>query len=77
MSVLKLKDQGVKKIKITLKKSLIGKIPTHRATVKALGLRKIGKSRIIDMSNNALVGMVKQVEYMLDIEVIEWNRTNF
>jgi ribosomal protein L30/L7E len=29
------------------------------------------------MSNNALVGMVKQVEYMLDIEVIEWNRTNF
>ncbi|GIX42837.1 MAG: 50S ribosomal protein L30 [Leptospiraceae bacterium] len=71
MSVLKLKEQGAKKIKVTLKKSIIGKKPDHRATVKALGLRKIGKSREIDMSNNALVGMVKKIEYMLDIEVIE------
>jgi large subunit ribosomal protein L30 len=71
MSVLKLKEQGVKKIRVTLKRSIIGKVPKHRATVKALGLRKIGRSREIDMSNNALLGMVKQIEYMLEIEVIE------
>lgn len=71
MSVLKLENQGVKKIKITLKRSTIGKIPKHRATVQALGLRKIGKSREIDLSNKALLGMVKEVEYLLNIEVIE------
>ncbi|MCS7204689.1 MAG: 50S ribosomal protein L30 [Leptospiraceae bacterium] len=71
MSILKLQDEGVKKIRVTLKKSLIGKIPKHRATLKALGLKKIGRSREIDMSNKALVGMVKEVEYMLNIEVIE------
>ncbi len=71
MSVLNLEKQGVKKIKVTLKRSTIGKIPKHRATVKALGLRKIGRSRIIDVSNKALLGMVKEVEYLLKIEVIE------
>lgn len=62
---------NVKKIKVILKKSLIGKIPTHRATLKALGLTKIGRSKIIDVNNKSLIGMVKQVEYMLDIEVAE------
>lgn len=71
MSVLNLEKQGVKKIKITLKRSTIGKIPKHRATIKALGLRKIGKSRIIDVTNKPLLGMVKEVEYMLKIEVLE------
>ncbi len=71
MSVLQLENQGVKKIKITLKRSTIGKIPKHRATVKALGLKKIGKSKEIDLSNKALLGMVKEVEYLLNIEVVE------
>lgn len=62
---------NVKKLKVKLKKSLIGKIPTHRATLKALGLTKIGRTKIIDVNNKPLMGMVKQVEYMLDIEVVE------
>ncbi len=64
-----LKAQGVKKIKIKLIKSPIGKIPSHRATIKALGLKKIGQERIIDIENKALMGMVKKVDYMLKIEV--------
>lgn len=71
MLVLELEQKGVKKIKVTLKKSLISKIPKHRATAKALGLRKIGRSREIEIKNKALLGMVKQIEYLLDIEVIE------
>jgi ribosomal protein L30/L7E len=29
------------------------------------------------MSNNALLGMVKQIEYMLEIEVIEWKQKKY
>ena len=32
------------KLKVTLVKSTIGAIPKHRATVEALGLRKLNKT---------------------------------
>ncbi len=63
--------QNPKKIKVVLKKSLIGKIPNHRATLKALGLTKIGRAKIIETQNKALMGMVQKVDYMLDFEVEE------
>jgi large subunit ribosomal protein L30 len=57
----------MKKIKATLKKSPIDKIHRHKLTLKALGLTRIGKSRVYTDSP-ALRGMLNQVSYMLLIE---------
>jgi len=56
-----------KTLKITLVKSPIGAIPKHRKTVEALGLRKL--NRTVELpDNDAIRGMVKQVEYMVKVE---------
>ena len=56
-------------LKITLVKSTIGAIPKHKATVAALGLKKIGKS--VEMPNNAATkGMVEQVRHLVKVEEI-------
>lgn len=57
------------KLKVTLVKSPIGAIPKHRATVAALGLRKLNKS--VELPNNAAtLGMVKQVSHLVKVEEI-------
>ncbi|MFN3603974.1 MAG: 50S ribosomal protein L30 [Leptonema sp. (in: bacteria)] len=71
MSLKEIIKSKPKKIRVILKRSMIGKIPNHKATLKALGLTKIGKQKMIDVNNKPLMGMVKQVEYMLQIEVVE------
>lgn len=58
------------KLKITLKKSKIGRIEKHRKTVDALGLKKIGDF-VIKEETPAIKGMVNQVAYMLDIEEVK------
>jgi large subunit ribosomal protein L30 len=60
----------MKKLKITLKKSLIDKQKKHKLTLKALGLTKIGKSRIFP-DNHAIRGMINQVSYMVEVEEIK------
>ncbi|MBW7858299.1 MAG: 50S ribosomal protein L30 [Leptonema sp. (in: Bacteria)] len=59
------------KIKVTLVKSTIGKKPDHRATVRALGLRKMWRSNIVDSNNPAVAGMIKKVSYMLRVEEVD------
>lgn len=55
------------KLKITLVKSTIGAIPKQRATVEALGLRKIGKT--VELPNNdAVKGMVWHVRHLVKVE---------
>ena len=57
------------KLKITLVKSTIGSLPKHRATVIALGLKKLHKT--VEMPDNACVrGMVNQVKHLLKVEEI-------
>lgn len=57
------------KVKVTLVKSTIGAIPKHRATVAALGLRKLNHS--VELPNNASTqGMVKQVQHLVKVEEI-------
>jgi large subunit ribosomal protein L30 len=57
------------KLKITLVKSPIGAIPKHRATVEALGLKKLHKT--VEMPDNAAVrGMIDQVKHLLEVEEI-------
>ncbi len=56
-----------KKVKVTQIRSGIGRIPKHRATLRALGLRKIGAVREHTLSP-VIQGMIKQVEYLIKVE---------
>ncbi len=57
------------KLKITLVKSTIGAIPKHKATVEALGLKKLNKT--VEMPDNAAVrGMIHQVKHLVKVEEI-------
>ena len=57
------------KLKITLVKSTIGAIPKHRATVAALGLKKLHKT--VEMPDNAAIrGRVQQVRHLVKVEEI-------
>ena len=55
------------KVKITLIKSRFGRIPKHRATIAALGLRKINSSKIFNFTPQ-IRGMIQQISYLLNIE---------
>ncbi|MBE5951350.1 MAG: 50S ribosomal protein L30 [Lachnospiraceae bacterium] len=56
-------------LKITLVKSTIGAIPKHKATVAALGLKKIGQS-VEKKNNDATKGMLQQVRHLVKVEEI-------
>ena len=57
------------KLKITLVKSPIGAIPKQRATVEALGLRKLNKT--VEMPDNDSVrGMIWHVRHLVKVEEI-------
>ena len=55
------------KLKITLKKSLIGRLDSHIATVNAIGLKKIGKT-VVQEDTPQIKGMIKKVSYLLEVE---------
>ena len=53
-------------IKIKLVKSLIGKPETHKKTIQALGLRKIGQ--VVEKNDTPQIrGMIHQVDYMVEV----------
>lgn len=58
------------KIKISLVKSTIGTLPRQRATVRSLGLRKIGSSSVQEKSP-AIMGMVKAVAHLISVEDVK------
>ena len=55
------------KIKITLVKSLIGRIPKHIVIAKQLGLRKINAT-VTHNDNPAIRGMINTIYYLVDVE---------
>lgn len=55
------------KIKITLIKSPIGAIPKQRATVVALGLRKLNSS-VVQNDNAQMRGMIHKVRHLVKVE---------
>lgn len=57
------------KLRITLVKSPIGAIPKHRATVEALGLRKLNKTVELP-DNDAVRGMIWHVKHLVKVEEI-------
>ena len=54
-------------LKITLVKSTIGAVPKHKATVAALGLKKIGQS-VEKKNNDATKGMIQQIRHLVKVE---------
>lgn len=55
------------KLKITLVKSLIGRLPKHIDTAHALGLKRI--NQVVEQYNTPTIkGMVNQISYLLKIE---------
>jgi large subunit ribosomal protein L30 len=53
-------------IKVTLKKSLIGRLDSHIKTANALGLKKIRDEKIHN-DTPQIQGMIKKVSYLLDV----------
>lgn len=54
------------KIKVTLVRSPIGKLPKHKACVKGLGLRRIG--HVVEVEDTPAVrGMINKVNYMVQV----------
>lgn len=54
-------------IKIKQTRSLIGKTPEQRKTMKALGLRKI--NHVVEHEDNAAIrGMIFKVKHMVEVE---------
>ncbi len=58
-----------KELKITLVKSLIGRLPGHIRTAHALGLRKMHSS-VIQRCSPTIMGMVKKLNYLLKVEEV-------
>jgi large subunit ribosomal protein L30 len=58
------------KVKIRMVRSTIGTLPKQRATVRSLGLRKIGSS-IVQEANPAIMGMVKIVSHLVTVEDVK------
>ena len=56
-----------KTVTVTLKKSLNGRLKSHKACVAGLGLRKIRQSRVLE-DTPAVRGMINKVAYMVDVE---------
>ena len=60
----------MKKIKVTLIKSLAGKKERHRRTIKALGLKKMHSS-VIKENNPQIRGMINRVSYMVKVNDVK------
>jgi large subunit ribosomal protein L30 len=54
-------------IKVTLVKSVIGRIEAHKATVKGLGLRRI-RHTVELQDTPAIRGMINAVSYLVKVE---------
>lgn len=59
-----------RKLKITLVKSPIGAVPKHRATVEAMGLRKLNKTIVLP-DNAATRGQIQQIRHLVKVEEVE------
>ncbi|MCK4492828.1 MAG: 50S ribosomal protein L30 [Methylococcales bacterium] len=58
-----------KKIAVTMIKSKIGRLASHKACLVGLGLRKINQTvQVIDTPENR--GMVNKIAYMVKVEEI-------
>lgn len=58
-----------KKLSVTMTKSKIGRLASHQACLKGLGLRKIHQTvEVINTPENR--GMINKISYMLKVEEV-------
>lgn len=57
-------------LRITLKKSVIGYDKRQKATVKALGLNKIGSSAV-HAESDSIKGMIRRIVHLLTVESLQ------
>jgi large subunit ribosomal protein L30 len=58
-----------KHLKVTLKKSTNKKLQSHKACVRALGLRRIGQT--VELNNTPEIrGIVNKINYLLKVEEV-------
>ncbi len=58
-----------KYISVQLVRSIIGRLPKHKATLAGLGLKKIHKKVIVE-DTACTRGMINKISYLLKIESI-------
>ena len=61
------KKAETKKLKITLVRSTIGQVPKNRATIAAMGLKKINQTVELP-DNEATRGQIQKVRHMVKVE---------
>ena len=60
-------DKLANTVKVTQTRSSIGRLPKHKATLRGLGLRRIGHT--VELEDTPCVrGMINQVYYMVKVE---------
>ncbi|MBN1541210.1 50S ribosomal protein L30 [candidate division KSB1 bacterium] len=59
-----------KELRITLVKSTIGSLVKHKATAKALGLRKMHAS-VVHADTPVIRGMINRISHLLKVEEVE------
>jgi large subunit ribosomal protein L30 len=60
----------MERLRITLKRSPIGRPQKHRKILRSLGLRKPNQS-VIHNNTPSIRGMLNKVSYMIDIEPLK------
>lgn len=57
-------------LRVTLKKSVIGYEKRQVATVKALGLGRVG-STAVHAENECILGMIGKIPHLLEVETLQ------
>lgn len=60
-------NKSAKTMKVTLIKSVIGTIESHRACVRGLGLRRMNHTVVVE-DTPSVRGMINKVNYLLKCE---------
>ena len=58
------------KLRITYRKSAIGYTERQKATIKALGFRKLNQT-VEQEDSPAIRGMISKVEHLIDVEEVK------
>ena len=64
------KNSEVKKVRVTQKRSVIGRQEGHRRTIRALGIKRHQQSVVHELTP-AIEGMIKKISYMVEVEEVE------
>ena len=64
------KKNAAKKVRITQKRSGIGRQEVHRRTIRALGIKRHQQSVVHELTP-AIEGMIKKVSFMVEVEEVE------